>query len=59
MSTGVIVYFILMQSSPAEPSKVLTSIFMEIFLKKILWLDTVITVALLLCVEVEISKFFS
>lgn len=48
-----------MQSSPAEPSKVLTSIFMEIFFKKILWLDTVITVALLLCVEVEISKFFS
>lgn len=57
MSTSVVTYFILIQSSPAEPSRVLTSTFMELFLG-FLWLDTVITVASLLFVEGEISKFF-
>lgn len=56
MSIGVIIYFILIQSFPAEPSRVLTAIFNGVFL--LLGLDTVITVALLLFVEGEINKFF-
>lgn len=47
-----------MQSSPAEPSSLNIYFHGDFFLLLFLWLDTVITVALLLFVEGEISKFF-
>lgn len=58
-NTSVIIYFILIQSSPAEPSRILTVIFnWGVLLLLLLLPDPVIPVALLLFVEREINKFF-